>query len=127
VLGARAPAHTVSSGLMLLALLSAPEFDAWLKRTPLAAFTNFTITEPKRLRATVAEVCARGYAVSSQAMSLHERGVAVALRNRFGVALGAINVTMPLLIDGKLESAEHAVARVLPVLQETAQVLRELI
>ena len=43
--------------------------------------------------------------------------------DRHGDLLGALNVTMPM----GHESSEDAVARVLPVLQETARAMRNLI
>jgi IclR family transcriptional regulator, pca regulon regulatory protein len=49
--------------------------------------------------------------------------VAVPLIDRHSVLVGALNVTMPM---GN-ESTEDAAARVLPVLQETARAMRNLI
>lgn len=45
------------------------------------------------------------------------------LRDRHGALAGALNITMPM---GQ-ESSEDAVARVLPVLRDTAQAMRNLI
>ena len=45
------------------------------------------------------------------------------LRDRHGELVGALNITMPMGHEG----SEEAVARVLPVLRETAQAMRSLI
>ena len=50
-------------------------------------------------------------------------GIAVPLRDRHGELVGALNITMPIGQEG----SEEAVARVLPVLRETAQAMRNLI
>ena len=66
---------------------------------------------------------AQGWALSEQQLQLKHRGIAVPLRDHHGVVLGAINVTMPM---GR-ETADEALARVLPALQETAQSMRSLL
>ena len=65
----------------------------------------------------------QGWAISEQQLELNHRGVAVPLMDRHSVLVGALNVTMPM---GN-ESTDDAVARVLPVLQETARAMRNLI
>ena len=50
-------------------------------------------------------------------------GIAVPLIDLRGGLVGALNVTMPI---GK-ESTDNAVRRVLPILQETARAMRNLI
>ncbi len=63
------------------------------------------------------------WAVSEQQFDLAYRGVAVPLRDNRGQVLAALNISMPM---GN-ESTEHAVSRVLPQMQETAQRLRQLL
>ena len=76
-----------------------------------------------RLRAELARIRQRGWAISEQQLELTYRGVAVPLIDRKGDLVGALNVTMPI----GHESSEDAVSRVLPVLMETARALRHLI
>ena len=57
------------------------------------------------------------------ALQLGRREAAVERRPLQGDLVGALNVTMPI----GHESSEDAVARVLPVLMETARALRHLI
>ena len=76
-----------------------------------------------RMRIELARVRARGWAISEQQLELNHRGIAVPLRDRHGDVAGALSVTMPM----GHESSEDAVARVLSVLSETAQAMRNLI
>jgi len=68
-------------------------------------------------------VRSQGWALSEQQLELKQRGIAVALRDRHGQALGALSVTMPM----GHESSEDALNRVLGVLSETAQAMRQLV
>lgn len=121
VLGARAPAQLTASGLLMLALR--PDAEHWLDTHELRVFTSHTIASKDRLRLEFARIRAQGWALSEQQLDLNSRGVAVPLRDRHGELLGALNITMPM----GHESSEDAVARVLPVLRETAQAMRNLI
>ncbi len=64
-----------------------------------------------------------GYVVTDQQLELGMRGVAVPLRDGHGNVVAAISVSMPI---GQ-ESQNGALHRVLPVLQETASLLRNLV
>jgi IclR family pca regulon transcriptional regulator len=54
---------------------------------------------------------------------LDYRGVAVPLRDRMGETVGALSIIMPM----QHEPSVDALRRVLPLLQETAQSMRNLI
>jgi IclR family pca regulon transcriptional regulator len=56
-------------------------------------------------------------------LELNFRGIAVPLWDRQNSVLGAISITMPI----NREDTDHALNRVLPVLQEAAQSLRPLL
>ena len=71
----------------------------------------------------LARIRAQGWAISERQLELTYRGVAVPLIDRRGDLVGAISVSMPM----GHEASEDAVARVLPVLQETARAMRNLI
>jgi IclR family pca regulon transcriptional regulator len=123
VLGARVQAQVTSAGLMLLALSDADWLENWVSNQVFNAYTSHTIASKDRLRIELARVRAQGWALSEQQLELGTRGVAVALQDRKGTLVGALNVTMAM----GHESSEHAVARVLPVLQETVRAMRNLI
>ena len=75
------------------------------------------------LRTALAQIRQQGWALSEQQLELGYRGIAVPLRDSKGEAVAALSVTMP---TGH-ESSEAAVARVLPVLRDAAQTMRNLL
>ncbi|HSV55335.1 MAG TPA: IclR family transcriptional regulator C-terminal domain-containing protein [Burkholderiaceae bacterium] len=123
VLGARVPAQVTAAGMLMLALRSDAQLEAWLASRELKAYTSYTIASKDRLRLELARIRVQGWAISEQQLELSHRGVAVPLRDRKGDVIAALNVTMPM----GHESSEDAVGRVLPVLRETAQAMRNLI
>ncbi len=123
VLGARVQAQVTAAGMMLLALQGEAWLDDWLAGHALKTYTSSTIASKDRLRIELARVRSQGWAVSEQQLELYFRGVAVPLRDRHGDVVGALSVTMPM----GHESREDAVSRVLPVLNETAQAMRNMI
>ena len=122
-LGARAPAQVTAAGMLMLALRDPQEVEDWLQAKALKAYTSHAITSKERLLVEFARIRANGWAMSEQQMELNYRGIAVPLLDRHGDLVGGLNVSMPM---GN-ESSEDAVARVLPVLQETARAMRNLI
>ncbi len=123
VLGARVEAQVTAAGLLMLSMRPPEWQDDWLASHPLRTYTSFTITHKEQLRQEMARVRVQGWAISEQQLDLHFRGVAVPLRDRHGAVAGALSVTMPM----GHESSDDAVKRVLPVLNETAQAMRNLI
>jgi len=87
--GARAPLHTVSSGLVLLAAASGPDVDALLAR-PLEALTERTLTDAAALRARLARIRTDGYAW---------------VRDEF--AEGLSSVAAPVAVAGSVVAAVH--------------------
>lgn len=122
-LGARVPAHTTASGMLLMALQGADAVDVWLKKGRLRTFTSHTITDPDRLRQQMAHIRAQDWSLSEQQLDLTYRGVAVPLRDHKGNTIAALSVSMPI----QFESSQQAIDRVLPLLRETAQSLRQLL
>jgi IclR family transcriptional regulator, pca regulon regulatory protein len=123
VVGARVQAQVTSSGMLLLALSDPDWLAHWLATCELKPYTTHTITDPARLQLEMVRIRAERWCVSEQQLEIDMRGIAVPLINLHGDLVGALNVTMPI---GK-ESTENAVRRVLPVLQETARAMRNLI
>ncbi len=123
VLGARVQAQVTAAGMLMLALHDEAWLESWLATHELKAYTSYTITSKERLRVELARIRQRGWALSEQQLELSYRGIAVPLIDRRGDLVAALNVTMPI---GN-ESSDDATARVLPVLQETARAMRNLI
>ncbi|WP_295956401.1 IclR family transcriptional regulator C-terminal domain-containing protein [Rhodoferax sp.] len=123
VLGGRVQAQVTAAGLLMLAQRTAEQREQWLAQRTWQTYTPHTITDKEQLRTTLVHIRAQEWALSEQQLELNYRGIAVPLRDRNGDAVAALSVTMPM----GHEPAADAVARVLPVLRETAQAMRNLI
>lgn len=88
-------AHATAIGKALLALRPADAVRDSYRDAPLRAHTARTITDVPTLLRVLAEVRARGYAVSNEERSAGVRSVAAALKNPHGRAACAIAVTGP--------------------------------
>jgi IclR family pca regulon transcriptional regulator len=113
--GARRPAHATAMGRVLLANLSAPDLEDYLRTYELTPFTPKTITDEAELRAELRKVREDGYALVSQELEEGLVAVAVPVRDRMGRARAAINLSTHV---GR-KSVEEMRALV-PVVQETA-------
>lgn len=120
--GTRVPAQVTAAGMAVLASLPEAELDAWLKDRAMPAFTSYTL-DAQGLRAALLEYRRQGWALSEQQLELNYRGVAVPLLDRHNAVHGAISITMPI----NREETDHALMRVLPVMQEAAKSLRALL
>lgn len=92
--GARWPLHATGVGLALLAH-ETPAFQQDYCGGPLAAFTPYTITDPVRLRRSLAEVRRTGVAVSSRQVTDDALSVAAAVRGATGQVAAAVSVVVP--------------------------------
>ncbi|WP_046728438.1 IclR family transcriptional regulator [Streptomyces humi] len=92
--GARWPLHATGVGLALLAH-EAPAFQQDYCAGSLAAFTPYTITDPVRLRRSLAEVRRTGVAVSSRQVTDDALSVAAAVRGATGQVAAAVSVVVP--------------------------------
>ena len=120
VLGARVMAPLTSAGTVLLAHW--PDQHAmrrWLESCDLHPFTPHTLINKPSIFESVQAARANGYAIVEQQLQPGVRGLAVPLKNRHGEVIAALSTNMPM---GK-ESAEKAINRVLPALQDTAMAL----
>ncbi|GLY65983.1 IclR family transcriptional regulator domain-containing protein [Amycolatopsis taiwanensis] len=124
--GTRFPAYATSMGHVLLAGLDEDSLAAYLDRTPLERLTAHTLNSPVALRAALAEVRARGWALVDQELEEGLRAVAAPIRDRRGRVVAAVNVSthasrytresvreemvQPLLAAAKRIEADLAVA-----------------
>jgi IclR family transcriptional regulator, pca regulon regulatory protein len=123
MLGSRVPAQVTAAGMAILSAAGEAASDAWLEQHMLRAFTSFTVSSKDQLRSELKRCRRQGWALSEQQLELNHRGIAVPLLDRNSEVHGAISITMPI----NQETSEDAVKRVLPVLQEAARGLRNLI
>lgn len=123
MLGSRIPAQVTAAGMAILSSLSDAQTDEWLDTHALRTFTSFTMSSKLELREHLQLSKRQGWVLSEQQLELNYRGIAVPLLDRQNQVHGAISVTMPI----NNEDAQHAVQRVLPVMQEAARSLRPLL
>jgi IclR family pca regulon transcriptional regulator len=118
--GSRLPAYCTSMGRVLLAALEPQSLDAYLATTPLMARTASTITDPKRLRAALAEVAVQGFAVIDEELEPGLHSLAVAVRDRGGEVVAALNVG-----TARRTTGVELKVRALTALQHTSRRLTE--
>ncbi|WP_433383621.1 IclR family transcriptional regulator [Actinoplanes sp. CA-142083] len=111
----RLPLHASSSGLVLLAAAPAELQEEMIAR-PLVAFTPETITDPRRLRAVLAEVRRQGYALNAGHIHPDATGVAVPIRDAKGHVVAAVSVIVPNRPEaratiGMLQAAARGISR----------------
>jgi IclR family transcriptional regulator, pca regulon regulatory protein len=123
VLGARVQAQVTAAGLLMLSLRPPSWIDNWLATHELTSYTAFTMTSKEAMRLQMKQVQEQGWALSEQQLDLNFRGVAIPLRDRYGTMVAALSVTMPMGFETREESAR----RVLPVMNEAAQAVRNFI
>ncbi|MFF7468074.1 IclR family transcriptional regulator C-terminal domain-containing protein [Streptomyces sp. NPDC008092] len=92
--GARWPLHATGVGLALLAH-ETPGFQQDYCAAPLTSFTPYTVTDPARLRRSLAEVRRTGAAVSSRQVTDDALSVAAPVRGATGQVVAAVSVVVP--------------------------------
>lgn len=121
--GARVPAHAVTPGVALLSTLPVERLSLWIAEHEFSAFTPRTIVDPSVFAEHVATARQLGYWVTEQQLTPGLRGVAMPVKDRKGECVGAIGTTLPMASM----SREDTLARLLPRLTDTVQVLREVL
>lgn len=93
--GKRTPAHASALGKVLLAHLPSDERDAFLAGRPLAAFTPRTITDPARLRSTLARIRRDGWALDDEELETGLRCLGAPITDHTGRATACVAVAAP--------------------------------
>lgn len=115
-IGSRLPAYATAMGRVLLAGLPADRLGCTLAASDLRALTPRTITDPAELRAEIARVAERGWALVDQELELGLRSVAAPLRDGAGCVVAAMNVSTHI---GRV-TLEDLRDNLLPLLCDTA-------
>jgi IclR family transcriptional regulator, pca regulon regulatory protein len=122
-LGARLPAYATSTGRVLLAAMTEPQFAAWMDQRSLNRMTSQTCTDKAQFQAIINQTRVQDYAVAHEEHELGVHALAVPLRNMQGKTVAALNVVTSL---ERLQP--HALQRdLLPQLQDAARELRALV
>jgi IclR family transcriptional regulator, pca regulon regulatory protein len=116
--GTRLPAHCTSMGRVLLAALPPEQLDPYLAEAELERWTDRTITDPDRLRASLDEVRQRGWALVDQELEIVLRSVAAPIR-RGPETIAALNVSSAV----SRVSLDDLRRRILPPLVHTADTI----
>ncbi len=90
----RLPLHVSSAGQVLLAHAPVDVQDAVLAG-PLPAYTEATVTDPRRLRRVLAEVRKQGFAFCPGHIRPEATGIAVPVRAADGAVVAALSVVVP--------------------------------
>jgi len=98
--GPRIEAYFTSMGKAMLAFLSKGELSNYLKRTRLIAYTQNTITDPKRLKEELEKSRQRGYAIDREESLLGAYCVGAPIFDQTGNVNAAISISGgPELLD----------------------------
>jgi DNA-binding IclR family transcriptional regulator len=110
--GGRLPMHATGVGKVLLAHTPNWYLRQYLDQ-PLERPTCYTITEPGRLARELAEVRARGWAVTREEMTLGSCSLAIPVRHRDGRVVAAVGVVVS-------SRRGHEILRFVPAVQTAA-------
>ena len=94
--GVLRPAHCTALGKVILAALTPDQFERFLKRTDLKAYSPKTVTEPELIRRDIAEVRQNGIAFDDGEFDAEVRCIAVPVLDFSGQVLGAIGISGPI-------------------------------
>jgi DNA-binding IclR family transcriptional regulator len=104
-LGLQVPLHCTSVGKAKMAFLSEEEIDCIIERIGLQRFTPSTITDPAELKAELALVRERGYAVDREEHEVGVQCVGAPIRNERGSIVASCSVSGPA---GRITDARTA-------------------
>ena len=122
-LGNRLPAHATSAGKILLAHLESNEQRNWLEKYPLKRLTKYSITDNALFLTLLEGIKEQDWCYSSEEHELGVHALAVPIYGPKGNVVAALNIVSPTARSTK----EYLIQQILPVLQETARELRNVI
>ena len=108
---------------MILSSFDDDALHRWVGEHEFTVFTPEGQSAPERFLEGVHAARALGFWVTDQQLDLGLRGIAVPLIDRKGECKGAVGMTL----QTQGVTREQTVARLLPLLQETAHALRPLL
>lgn len=123
VIGRTVPAYCSAMGRAILAHLSDEAIDAYIKNTPMHAFTEKTCTTGERLKEELEKVRNTGYASMDGELYLPLKGLAVPLLSESGSVRYTISVTctsyapMQTFIDDMLDPLQRTAQDIMSYLK----------
>lgn len=115
VIGRRLPALNTSAGRSALACATEAEIDAACASWPLGCFTEHTVQDRGLIRDSVIEARRLGYAITEEQLMRNEIGLAAAIRDAGGAAIGAIQVSVSNLRWSQLRARAELAPAVVEV------------
>lgn len=122
-LGNRLPAHATSAGKILLAHLDISEQIKWLEKYPLKRLTKYSYTDHTEFLKLLADIKEQDWCYSSEEHELGVHALAIPVYDPKGNIVAALNIVSPTARTNK----DYLIQHILPLLQETAQDLRNVI
>jgi IclR family pca regulon transcriptional regulator len=122
-LGSRLPAHATSTGRVLLAAMEEDALAAWLAARTLPRLTAHTVTQPAGLLPLLRQVRAQDFCIAVEEHELGVQAAAVPLRDAMGRTVAALNV----VAAPQRVAAQALEGQLVPLLQEAARELREVL
>jgi IclR family pca regulon transcriptional regulator len=122
-MGLRVPAFCTSMGRILLAELPEDEVQSVLRAFPPVKFTAFTVTNPDEIMDRIQEAARNGFSINDQELDMGLRALSVPIRDHRGRVIAALNA------GGEAARLSNSllVGRFLPLLQEAAEEISQLI
>ena len=121
--GARAPAHVVSPGPVLLAAMKESALARWIEQHDFAAYTPESVTDRRAFLRQVRLAQAQGYWATVGQLDAGLTGVSVPLKDRRGRCVAAVGMTVQTVHW----NMQRVTAQLLPLLQTAAQELRPIL
>lgn len=122
--GTRFPAYATSMGRALLA----GQGDEWLERylasVRLFPLTQWTITDPAKLRAEILQVRRQGWAMVDEELEEGLRAIAVPIHDLHGKVIAAVNVSAPTRRGGPESLREELLPHLLAAVRRIEEDLR---
>lgn len=117
--GRHVPAFCTAPGLAILAHRPAEEVDAVLAASDMTPMTEWTVTDPKKVRKRIEDTRRDGYAMSVQQIMAHEISTAAPVLNNEGRAFAAVQIPVYM----PRWTVERTKEKIVPLVLDTARMI----
>jgi DNA-binding IclR family transcriptional regulator len=122
--GSRLPLHATGVGLVLLAHAPHEVIETVLSR-PLARYTRYTVTDPRRVRGILADIRRDGHVISDRQVETISVSIAAPIRDVTGAVVAALSIVVAAGQASRgfvpaVVSAARGISRVLSAAPATA-------
>lgn len=121
--GARLAAHCAAAGHVMLGFMDSRQLEAWVDVHDFSRFTPLTITDKAAFLDVIYTTRQRGYSLVDQYANVGVSGIAVPLLDKKGRCQGALSTTF----QNVTYPDDAFLRKLLPLLQETADLLRPVV